>query len=567
MVERTLISLPSQLQLIDRLQHLIYLSSSLIFVSGEAGSGKSTLTENLSNVLPSDLQQVHISLVSSVTATSLRQKIIAQLYDKALFNAEDTLLESVVRLQQSKQRTQSRLIILDNAEYLPADFIIELCELFSDSNFAQDNTFNVLLLTDGKTTQAYLNYIETHLVSKLQSTLSPLELILPALAPQEASELLLHNFQQVDYQAKLQHQDALNRQLTLCNGNPQKIIKLADDLSQGLLEPMTSSWIKTRLPAVLLMLILVAIVSVFAVYLYPKFIPHSPQIAIPSSTTSSIDGNVPVDKNIDLKSTRTTRQESLASAWSTFDLGVVDNQSMVGLSDKMEQRVVISDNQLIELTVLSEDKNSDVKSITTKGTTNQPPQLLQPIPIANDGIVNEDIVNKDTVNEDISTNTSLINELMNEEQESASTAVSDLAAESNNQQIMSIAAELPIDTTTSVVEEIKPSVSKQKEDRFLTDSDILLSKNAKHFTIQISGMASRRYLTAFQQKYNSDQKNVFSYKTIRNNKPWFVIVYGEYSSLESAKVATKNLPSPFKGMPTWIKTWQAVHNDLRLNNE
>ena len=562
MVERTLISLPSQLQLIDRLQHLIYLSSSLIFVSGEAGSGKSTLTENLSNVLPSDLQQVHISLVNSVTTTSLRQKIIAQLYDKALFNAEDTLLESVVRLQQSKQRTQSRLIIIDNAEHLPADFIIELCELFSDPNFAQDNTLNVLLLTDGKTTQAYLNYIETHLVSRLQSTLNHLELILPALAPQEASELLLHNFQQVAYQAKLQHQDALNRQLTLCNGNPQKIIKLADDLSQGLLEPMTPSWIKTRLPAVLLMLTLVAIVSAFAAYLYPKFIPHSPQVSIQSSTTSFIDGNVPVDKNIDLKSTRSTNQESLASAWSTFDLGIVDNQSMVGLSDKMEQRVVISDNQLIELTVLSDDKNGDVKSITTKDTINQAPQLLKPMPIANDGIVNEDTVNKDT-----SSNTSLTNELINEEQESASTAVSDLAAESNNQEIMSVAAELPIDTTASVVEEIKPSVSKQKEDRFLTDSDILLSKNAKYFTIQISGMASRQYLAVFQQKYNSDQKNVFSYKTLRNNKPWFVIVYGEYSSLESAKVATKNLPSPFKGMPTWIKTWQAVHNDLRLNNE
>ena len=561
MVERTLISLPSQLQLIDRLQHLIYLSSSLIFVSGEAGSGKSTLTENLSNVLPSELQQVYISLVNSVTATSLRQKIIAQLYDKALFNAEDTLLESVVRLQQSKQRTKSRLIIIDNAEHLPDDFIIELCELFSDPNFAQDNTFNVLLLTDGKTTQAYLNYIETHLVSRLQSTLSHLELILPALAPQEASELLLHNFQQVDYQAKLQHQDALNRQLTLCNGNPQKIIKLADDLSQGLLEPMTSSWIKTRLPAVLLMLILVAIVSVFAAYLYPKFISHSPQIAIPSSTTPFIDGNVPVDKNIDLKSTRTTNQESLASAWSTFDLGIVDNQSMVGLSDKMEQRVVISDNQLIELTVLSDDKNNDVKSTTAKNTPNQAPQLLQPIPIANDGIVNEDTVNKDT-----STITLSANELMNEEQESASKVVSDLVAESNNQEIMSVAAQLPIDTA-SVVEEIKPSVSEQKEDRFLTDSDILLSKNAKYFTIQISGMASRQYLAVFQQKYNSDQKNVFSYKTIRNNKPWFVIVYGEYSSLESAKVATKNLPSPFKGMPTWIKTWQAVHNDLRLNNE
>ena len=67
MVERTLISLPSQLQLIERLQHIIYLSSSLIFVSGEAGSGKSTLTENVSNALPSDLQQVYISLIKETS--------------------------------------------------------------------------------------------------------------------------------------------------------------------------------------------------------------------------------------------------------------------------------------------------------------------------------------------------------------------------------------------------------------------------------------------------------------------------------------------------------------------
>ena len=555
MVERTLITLPSQLQLIERLQHLIYLSSSLTFVSGEAGSGKTTLIENLSNALPGDLQQVYISLVNEQTENALRQKIVAQFYNKALFNAEDKLLDTIFRLQQSEKKAKNKLIIIDNAQYLPAGFIIELCELFSEPNFTQDNTFNIVLLTDEKTTQDYINYIDTHLVSRLQSTLNHLELTLPPLGAQEANELLLHNFRQVGYQAKLQHQDALNRQLTLCNGNPKKIISLAEDLSQGLLETEAPSWIKTKLPAVLLMLMLVIIVSLLATYLYPKFVPNSVQI-------NESDNDLLIeDKITGLTSTESTKQESLASSWSTLDLGVENNQSMVGLSDKTEQRVVISGNQLIELTVLSDASNSDASNLPTNKNTeqHQVPLLLQLPAVINDNVINEgDLLDSSSESE-----------LTNTKQKVTKITDSGIepTVESNDEEILSVADELLTNVSTSVVKKDKPLTSTEKEDSLLTPSYILRSKNPDNFTVQISGMASRPYLAAFQQKYKSNTENVFSYKTIRNNKPWFVVVYGEYSSVESANLAIKSLPEAFKGRPTWIKTWQAVHNDLRLNNE
>ena len=72
MVERTLISFPSQLQLIERLQHLLYLSSSMVFISGEKGSGKSTLIEQLSNQLPNKTQQAFITLVEPTSIAQLR---------------------------------------------------------------------------------------------------------------------------------------------------------------------------------------------------------------------------------------------------------------------------------------------------------------------------------------------------------------------------------------------------------------------------------------------------------------------------------------------------------------
>tara|TARA_R110001583_G_scaffold6499_2_gene32827 strand:+ start:14710 stop:16506 length:1797 start_codon:yes stop_codon:yes gene_type:complete len=598
MVERTFISLPSQLQLVERLQHLIYLSSSLIFVSGAAGSGKSTLTENLSNLLPSDLQQVYISLTNVPTATKLRQQIISQLFDKALFNAEDKLLDSIIRLQQTESRSQNRLIIIDNANNLPADFIIELCELFSDTDFAQNNTLNVLLLADEMTNQQYLEYIETHLVSRIGSLLNHIELTLPALSSQEANGLLQHNFQQVDYQAKLQHQDALNKQLKLCHGNPQKIIKLADDLSQGLLEPITHSWIRTRLPAILLMLFLVGIVSIFAVYLYPKFIPSKPV----ADTLIDINTIQPADK-INIASTIVTTQEKqpakLAGSWADMDIEITDNKHMVGLSDETEKRVVISGLQILELTVLTDNVDNqiiegqvidsnvtdtqgvDAKQLLTPPVSDHQIPLLLKLPTENNSqktiahLTNKQAPKNETTEPGL---TSIITSAREEQQiqtTKTETNNSDLLSEDSNRvgqeeddkQLISIAeSNGPIKKPAVVPDKVKEAVSSEEKSIF-TATDILLAKVPTHYTIQLSGMASRQYLTEFQQQYNTAQENVFTYQTVRNNQPWFVVVYGEYTSIKAAQLAANNLPSVFNNMSTWVKAWRVVHNDLRLNDE
>ncbi|WP_166368862.1 AAA family ATPase [Psychromonas sp. SA13A] len=643
MVERTLISLPSQLQLIERLQHLIYLSSSLIFVSGEAGAGKSTLTENLSNTLPTDLKQVYVSLVNEPTAAKLRQQIISQLFDKALFNAEDKLLDSILRLQQAENRSLNRLIIIDNADHLPTDFIAELCELFSDNSLAQDNTLNVLLLTEQAATEQYLDYIDTHLASRTKDFLNHVELTLPVLNTQEANALLQHNFQQVDYHAKLQHQDALNQQLRLCNGNPQKIIKLADDLSQGLLKPITTSWVQTRLPAIALMLFLVAIVSAIAVYLYPKFIPNkslseaenaqapidSTYIALeeikevegmPEEHNSS-EVNAVEDSEEDNEDSKTAAAdtqaplnegpEKLAASWADLDLDVIDNQSQVGLSDATEKRVVISGQQLLELSVAIEAKDADVNeqvlleddsstpltapSITTEtsveastGKVNQTENeqqvpLLLRLPVDNEN----NLVENETITDNLNDSKALLNseqtattaqETVLDKQDTIET-VTDASSEGlvNDNELenkalpLSIAEQLPVNINTAAAEtEVQPvnniSTGFKQESSF-TDLETLFAKDASHYTLQLSGMASREYLIEFQNQYRSSLENIYIYQTVRQAKPWYVIIYGDYDSVKSAQLAAKNLPNAFRNMPSWVKKWQVVHNDLRLNNE
>ena len=574
MVERTLISLPSQLQLIERLQHLIYLSSSLIFVSGESGSGKTTVTENLSNVLSSDLQQVYVSLATAPTAVKLRQQIISKLYDKALFNAEDSLLDSILRLRENQSKSRNRLIILDDAENLPADFIIELCELFSAPELTELNSLNILLLGDAKSTRSALEYIATHLSSGFQATLNHIEVMLPILTTEEANALLLHNFSQVGYKAKLEHQDALNRQLSLCHGNPKKIIKLADDLSQGLLEPDIFSWRKTPLPAVLLMLFLVAIVAGLAFYLYPQFISNPPEIVIiDESPIASMEEIKTVTVEVE-------KQEPLAGRWADLDLDISHNNIKVGLSDATEQRVVLAGNDLIELTMLVEQEVDSTATIIDNDKYQIPALLQTPEDTeqktASDNIIidNESSVVSDE-NQLIENEQSDVDSDETQTVDDASstsvtaavekTVVSAPAAQPNIQE-PSVAAMLPIKEVVAV-KKSKPVATNKRVNGLFTDSSILLAKNRNYYTIQISGMASLDYLKLFQTQYNPNRNNVYAYQTIRNNKPWFVVIYGEYQTREAADSAQKNLPSVFKGMSTWVKTWQTVHQDLRLNNE
>ena len=598
MVERTLISLPSQLQLIERLQHIIYLSSSLIFVSGEAGSGKSTLTENVSNALPSDLQQVYISLIKETTATKLRQQIISKLYDKALFNDEDSLLDSILRLQLQKNKSKNRLIIIDNAKNLPSDFIIELCELFSAPELTDNNNLNILLLGDEGVTKSYLQYIATHLSSRLQSTLNHLELTLPALNSEEASALLLHNFQQVGYKARLEHQDALNKQLNLCQGNPQKIIKLADDLSQGLIVMDNPNWIKTWLPAVLFMLLLVAIVAALAVYLYPRLMRHQPQDSI-------VETSFDVEQEDDIKPVTVEESEPLAGTWAGLDLHIDDNEIKVGLSDKTEQRVVLSGNDLLEMTVLIEQS----AETETETETHTVPLLLKPLddqtqPSASELIKDEQPTNEEIpfslvaptaqkkglqITEDVKQTESVaarlpvqkvaeeevvgsiettlpVQEVVEEKVVGSIATTLPVQEVIKEKQVDSVAAALPIKKAVEV-KRIVPVKSNRQVDRRFTADNILLAKNPKNFTLQITAMASRSYLSTFQKKYDTKMRDVYAYQTVRQNKPWFVVIYGEYSSLAAANAAKRNLPAVFKGMPTWAKTWQTVHDDLRLNNE
>lgn len=80
-----------------------------------------------------------------------------------------------------------------------------------------------------------------------------------------------------------------------------------------------------------------------------------------------------------------------------------------------------------------------------------------------------------------------------------------------------------------------------------------------HYTIQITSSSSLESIMTFvkQQKLSNYQ----IYETRREQKPWFVLIKGNYPTIEEAKEAAKLLPQDLQKSTPWIKSGAQVNKE------
>lgn len=556
MVERQLISLPSQLQLLDRLQHIAYISSSLILICGEQGAGKTTLAELLFNKLPNDHQQLFIALSEPLSDAKIRTQIISQLFEQPLFDADDSLYSSIFQLQKKHNKSVPIVIVLDNAELLSAQLLTELAQLIRDKDSFIQSEINIVLLIDEKNIVLTVDTINALSASRyIEFKIEPLD-------SEESSLLLKHLLNQSQYSPQIEHQDALSKQLVSCAGLPENIIQLTDNICNGKELKKPALWLKTVLPAVLLMLLLLCISAGFVYMLYPQFIQQSQ--AVESSQQVITDSTPLLDEIAD--SALTTDEdpfaEPLAADWNdkeTVDLQ--ENLLQVGKGDENEQRTVISEPEIL---ALSEPKK-------------------EPLPLIEDNAENASEVDISLVDniekEPLSVLEGELQIVAEDDLETVPLAV--LEGDREKTVVVDLAEEQlafvqdGIITGSVIVQEVILHSDSKEHD--VADQNIpkttqtinekLLTIPASYYTLQLSGMSSKKSLQKFTVKHNLPQPQITVYQTIRKTKPWYVVIYGQYEKRQDALFASKNLPGTFANMSSWVKTYQTVHQDLELNNE
>ncbi|MDF7671005.1 SPOR domain-containing protein [Orbaceae bacterium ESL0721] len=80
-----------------------------------------------------------------------------------------------------------------------------------------------------------------------------------------------------------------------------------------------------------------------------------------------------------------------------------------------------------------------------------------------------------------------------------------------------------------------------------------------HYVIQISASSSAKKLKEFAVKNQIADYHI--YQTKRNNKPWFILVKGNYASSREAKEAIKSLPAVLQKNSPWVKSGSAINKE------
>jgi len=85
-------------------------------------------------------------------------------------------------------------------------------------------------------------------------------------------------------------------------------------------------------------------------------------------------------------------------------------------------------------------------------------------------------------------------------------------------------------------------------------------QNKNHFTLQLLGTHQKNTLPNYLKKF-SLKNNAATFKTKRNNKDWFTLIYDSFETKAAAQTAAKQLP---KGMSKpWIRSFASILPSLK----
>ncbi|WP_392552632.1 SPOR domain-containing protein [Orbus wheelerorum] len=80
-----------------------------------------------------------------------------------------------------------------------------------------------------------------------------------------------------------------------------------------------------------------------------------------------------------------------------------------------------------------------------------------------------------------------------------------------------------------------------------------------HYTIQINSSSSLESMMAFVKQHKLTNYQI--YETRRSQKPWYVLIKGDYATIKDAKNAAKLLPQELQKSKPWIKSGEIVNKE------
>ncbi len=113
-----------------------------------------------------------------------------------------------------------------------------------------------------------------------------------------------------------------------------------------------------------------------------------------------------------------------------------------------------------------------------------------------------------------------------------------------------------VDSKPKVVPVTKPAVKANS-----AQSGNVAAAPASNYTLQLSSASRPDTLETFAKQNNLSGYQV--YKTVRNGQTWYVLIHGNYRSVNDAKSAIATLPADVQAKKPWVRNMKQVKQDQK----
>ncbi|MGL5008203.1 MAG: AAA family ATPase [Plesiomonas sp.] len=557
------VELDSQTQVLSRTRFLSRFGSPFIHVSAPQGAGKSFLAQQLLD--EQDAERVRAALLVGRQGQSdalVRSLLVHQLVDKAAYDDAMLLADFLPELARADRR--DLLIIVDNAELLSDAMLMELWHLAGTSKQQDNRRCAVILFAQAEVLTDQIKALP------VQAGVAPMTIDIPSLPKEEALALLKAALVRAGRPA--QEAEALLgtvlRPAAILANAEKPSVPVHDD--ESVVVPVARRQDEPR-PAWGMISLGVIVALAVAAGGWVWWSEH----ATPSSVDVVAGDRAPsVSSDAGNDSTDHSTAVTLPYVEGTALNPRPDVQGRLGNGEVAP----IQANEKFRL-----HENSTVTQLSTPATAGSTTQAAI-LPESNKrvvlpGNVVDALLTVDKTGNTVSPRADHLSPASHATEQAPTVKKHELNAvkESEKQQATNRHAAREQDKKT-VAEQTKernksreaahkssarePSTRVQTA-RKTSHKTELEKISPQHYTVQLSG--SHSLSDAWKLVEKSGRASTLTvYETRRNNKPWYVIISGNYANANAAKQAIAALPTVLKKEQPWVKSYRLVQTELKL---
>lgn len=516
--------LPSRKELLSRIELVCDLDSSFVMLTGDDGMGKSTLLEFFIEHHCPDYKKCFVQVGTDIEPSQVKEQILFQLMGDQTVDSAKTLGQNLASCYFDE--FQRVIIIIDNGELVDSLLLNEFVELLKTpiDNFQA----SVIIAQDH----------DLERFSQINAGHPLIEMHIEPLNKAESRMLLEYYYAQMMDSDRLEVQRFIER----CEGNPAKLLQWQDGEGKR-----TKGGLKLSRQAMLLSVLGIVLVGVVGAASW-YFVSTAKE---------------PIDLQIDALREKVKEQEQQAQ---TDEAAGADNEQeqsnldtlLVQKWDTKAQKAQVDK----AIKAAAATAAAELESSEQQNNSEPQGQAEETAPEAVEQGAESVKAQAQNPGEATQTQQQQTKKTDEPQAQSEAAVTEPQGDQVENSEPVQTAGDDAGESTRSDAPDDAAAVTNVEKSTLLDkmDNSWFLAQNDGSVVLQLTGVSELNTLRSYLNYHKLGDK-AHVYQSIRNDKPWFVVTYGLFDSLQQANAAKAELPKTLRGEP-WAKYIRTIKTEV-----